>query len=87
MSILALVRNYIPAHYQVINGEWDIARIASKCAAMPRPLVPASPLFSGAFALMLCRVQPLGWQSVRPVSALGPLKVLLFACMHAFTEA
>lgn len=38
MSILALVRNYIPAHYQVINGEWDIARIAAKCAAMPNPL-------------------------------------------------
>jgi formate dehydrogenase len=30
MQILALVRNYIPAYKQVINGQWDIARIADK---------------------------------------------------------
>ncbi|CAF0897184.1 unnamed protein product [Adineta ricciae] len=30
MQILALVRNFIPAYKQVINGEWDIARIADK---------------------------------------------------------
>jgi len=28
MQILALVRNYIPAYKQVINGEWNIAEIA-----------------------------------------------------------
>ncbi|CAF1469185.1 unnamed protein product [Rotaria sp. Silwood1] len=28
MQILALVRNFIPAYKQVINGEWDIAAIA-----------------------------------------------------------
>lgn len=30
MQILALVRNYIPAYKQVINGEWDIAAIADR---------------------------------------------------------
>jgi len=30
MQILALVRNYIPAYKQVVNGEWDIAAIADK---------------------------------------------------------
>jgi formate dehydrogenase len=30
MHILALVRNYIPAYKQVIEGRWDIAEIASK---------------------------------------------------------
>jgi len=30
MQILSLVRNYIPAHRQVIEGEWDIARIADR---------------------------------------------------------
>lgn len=30
MMILSLVRNYIPAHHQVVNGEWDIAKIAEK---------------------------------------------------------
>jgi formate dehydrogenase len=30
MQILALVRNYIPAYTQVINGEWDVAKIAEK---------------------------------------------------------
>jgi formate dehydrogenase len=30
MQILALVRNYIPAYKQVINGEWKIAEIADK---------------------------------------------------------
>jgi formate dehydrogenase len=29
MHILALVRNYIPAYKQVIEGRWDIAEIAS----------------------------------------------------------
>lgn len=28
MQMLALVRNYIPAYTQVINGEWDVAQIA-----------------------------------------------------------
>ncbi|MDF0681442.1 MAG: hypothetical protein P0116_10815 [Candidatus Nitrosocosmicus sp.] len=32
MHILALVRNYIPAYKQVIEGRWDIAEIASKGA-------------------------------------------------------
>jgi len=30
MQILALVRNYIPAYKQVIDGKWDIAAIADK---------------------------------------------------------
>ncbi|CAF3322806.1 unnamed protein product [Rotaria socialis] len=30
MQMLALVRNFIPAYKQVINGEWDIAQIADK---------------------------------------------------------
>jgi len=30
MQILALVRNYIPAYRQVIEGKWDIAAIADK---------------------------------------------------------
>jgi len=30
MQILALVRNFIPAYKQVINGEWDIAAIADQ---------------------------------------------------------
>jgi len=30
MQILALVRNYIPAYKQVVDGQWDIARIADK---------------------------------------------------------
>lgn len=30
MQILALVRNYIPAYHQVVNGEWKIANIADK---------------------------------------------------------
>ncbi|CAF0934265.1 unnamed protein product, partial [Didymodactylos carnosus] len=30
MQILALVRNYIPAYKQVINGEWDIAAIVDR---------------------------------------------------------
>jgi len=30
MQILALVRNYIPAYQQVVNGQWDIAAIADR---------------------------------------------------------
>jgi formate dehydrogenase len=30
MHILALVRNYIPAYKQVLDGRWDIAEIAAK---------------------------------------------------------
>ena len=30
MHILALVRNYIPAYQQVLDGKWDIAEIASR---------------------------------------------------------
>jgi len=30
MQILALVRNYIPAYQQVVNGQWDIASLANK---------------------------------------------------------
>lgn len=30
MMILTLVRNYMPAHMQVVNGEWDVAKIAQK---------------------------------------------------------
>ncbi|MFZ1875620.1 MAG: NAD-dependent formate dehydrogenase, partial [Nitrososphaeraceae archaeon] len=30
MHILALVRNYIPAYQQVLDGRWDIAEIAAK---------------------------------------------------------
>jgi len=30
MQILALVRNYIPAYKQVVNGQWDIAAIAER---------------------------------------------------------
>ena len=30
MMMLSLVRNYIPAHMQVINGEWDVAKIAER---------------------------------------------------------
>lgn len=30
MQILSLVRNYIPAYQQVINGQWDIAAIANQ---------------------------------------------------------
>jgi len=30
MQILALVRNYIPAYKQVVNGQWDIAAIADR---------------------------------------------------------
>jgi len=30
MQILALVRNYIPAYKQVIEGEWDIAKVADR---------------------------------------------------------
>ena len=30
MMMLSLVRNYIPAYKQVINGEWDVAKIAEK---------------------------------------------------------
>jgi len=30
MQILALVRNFIPAYHQVVNGEWKIANIADK---------------------------------------------------------
>ena len=30
MHILVLVRNYIPAYKQVLDGKWDIAEIAAK---------------------------------------------------------
>jgi formate dehydrogenase len=30
MMILSLVRNYIPAYHQVLDGEWNIAKIAEK---------------------------------------------------------
>jgi len=30
MMILSLVRNYIPAYQQVVNGQWDIAAIADR---------------------------------------------------------
>jgi formate dehydrogenase len=30
LNILALVRNYIPAYKQVLDGRWDIAEIAAK---------------------------------------------------------
>ena len=40
MQILALVRNYIPAYRQVIEGNWDIGQIAQKCATpIPQALV------------------------------------------------
>ena len=32
MHILALVRNYIPAYNQVLEGRWDIAEIAAESA-------------------------------------------------------
>ena len=55
MSILALVRNYIPAHYQVVNGEWDIARIAAKCAAtLARHACPASKSNTCVAACTMC---------------------------------
>lgn len=28
MSILLLVRNFVPAHEQVVRGEWDVAAVA-----------------------------------------------------------
>ncbi len=34
MQILALVRNYIPAYRQVVEGNWDIGQIAQKCATV-----------------------------------------------------
>jgi lactate dehydrogenase-like 2-hydroxyacid dehydrogenase len=30
MMMLTLVRNYIPAYTQIINGEWDVAQIAQR---------------------------------------------------------
>ena len=30
MMILSLVRNYIPGYQQVLDGEWNIAKIAEK---------------------------------------------------------
>jgi len=30
MQILALVRNYIPAYQQIVNGEWDVAKAADR---------------------------------------------------------
>ena len=30
MMILSLVRNYIPAYHQVLDGEWNIAKIAEQ---------------------------------------------------------
>ena len=28
MTILALVRNFVPAHEQITKGEWDVAAVA-----------------------------------------------------------
>lgn len=30
MMMLTLIRNYIPAYTQVINGEWDVAAVAKE---------------------------------------------------------
>ena len=30
MLILSMVRNYLPAHKQIVDGEWDIGAAASK---------------------------------------------------------
>ena len=39
MHILALVRNYIPAYKQVLNGRWDISEIAANAHDLEgRPL-------------------------------------------------
>lgn len=35
MMMLTLVRNYIPAYTQVINGEWDVAKIAQRSPSQP----------------------------------------------------
>ena len=40
MMILTLVRNYMPAHKQIIKGDWDVAQIAKEYA----PVQSTSPL-------------------------------------------
>jgi len=30
MTILALVRNFVPAHEQVVSGEWNVAAVAKE---------------------------------------------------------
>lgn len=35
MMILTLVRNYMPAHKQIINGDWNVAEIAKEYAPSP----------------------------------------------------
>ena len=30
MMILTLVRNYMPAHKQIVDGDWNVAEIARK---------------------------------------------------------
>lgn len=33
--VQSLVRNYMPAHKQVLDGRWDISEIAAKCVLKP----------------------------------------------------
>lgn len=35
MMILTLVRNYMPAHKQIINKDWNVAAIAKEYAPHP----------------------------------------------------
>jgi len=30
MTILALVRNFVPAHEQIVSGEWNVAAVAKE---------------------------------------------------------
>ena len=35
MMILSLVRNYMPAHKQICDGDWNVAEIARKYVPLP----------------------------------------------------
>jgi formate dehydrogenase len=39
MQLLALVRNYVPAHQQVVDGRWDIGEIAARSWDLERKTV------------------------------------------------
>lgn len=58
MMILTLVRNYMPAHKQIIKGDWNVAEIAKEYVPILAQLVDIlytmDPNLHAAYMVMSC---------------------------------
>jgi phosphoglycerate dehydrogenase-like enzyme len=56
MQVLALVRNFVPSHRQVLEGRWDIAEIAADAHDLEGKTVGV--VGAGRIASVLLRLRP-----------------------------